>query len=301
MKRVCVIFIAVTLTLSLLTGCAGSPAGDALSARYNTDSATGNERLAAESAEMHSYSMTAGNAAPPDIARKVIFNYYHGLETKDMEVTLAVIEQATAFSGGYIENSSYSDRGSGEQFSYARLICRIPVDNAGGFKSVVENSAHVRSKTEQGQDVTDEYFDAGVRVATLTTQEARLLEMLRHSDVLVDLLELERELARVRTEIERLTGRLRLLDNQVALATFTIDIWLVAEYTENEEPGFIRTMGNAVTGSLGTAAEVVRVALIVLIYALPYLIVVCAGAAAVFLIRRGRKKDKKKTDMEIEL
>jgi hypothetical protein len=293
MKKLCAMIISALLLLSIISGCSGSP-GDMLSSsigrgRENADSAPA-ERWIDEETVLYS---TAGESAPQNTARKVIFNYYHNLETKDMAAALVVIEQATAFSGGYIENSSYSDRGSSEQFGHARIVCRIPVTNAGDFKNVVENAAHVRSKSEQGRDVTDEYFDAEVRVATLTTQEARLLEMLRHSEILSDLLELERELARVRTEIERLTGTLRQLDNQVTLATFTIDIRLVEEYTENDEPSFARTMGNAVTGSLYVVTVVIRVTLIMLIYMLPYLIASGVIVAVVLYIRR-RVKNKKK-------
>lgn len=57
------------------------------------------------------------------------------------------------------------------------------------------------------EDVTTSYFDTNVRIATQQQLEGQLVALLRRpTNRLSDLLEIEREVARVREEIDRLEG-----------------------------------------------------------------------------------------------
>lgn len=72
------------------------------------------------------------------------------------------------------------------------------------------------------QDVTDEWIDVDARLKTQKALEVRYLEILKDATVVTDLLSTEKQLAEVRTEIEKLEGRKRFLDTQVALSTVTV-------------------------------------------------------------------------------
>ena len=81
---------------------------------------------------------------------------------------------------------------------------------------VLELSVHA-------EDITEQYFDLEIQLRNRLALEAKLRQLLERSgNRLSDLLEVEREMTRVRGEIEQLEGRKRLWDNQVGLATLHV-------------------------------------------------------------------------------
>ncbi|MCL2137211.1 MAG: DUF4349 domain-containing protein [Coriobacteriia bacterium] len=224
--------------------------------------------------------------------RKVIFTYDYQLETTAMDETLLALESAVASTGGYIEKSQYSGRDNSDQYSYATLTCRIPTKAVDIFKEAVETAGHVRSKNEQGRDITDEYYDIEAHLKTLYAQEERLLALLQTSGDLSDIIELERELTRVRTEIERLTGALNKYDNLVDLCTFTITIYNVSTFSPPSEESFLTRLGRAARESFQYAISLGQNLVIALVYLFPYLLLVGLVLFIIrIFIRRYRRKN----------
>jgi hypothetical protein len=139
-----------------------------------------------------------------------------------------------------------------------------------------------RTLTLNTEDITTAYFDVGVRIKTQSELERQLVALLaRPTNKLSDLLEIERELARVREEIDRLEGRTRLWDNQVALSSLVITLEEPAPVVAGTGGGLRRTLGQ----SFGAAAENFVLALAAIIVAtgsvLPAIVLVGAGWLAV--------------------
>jgi hypothetical protein len=77
----------------------------------------------------------------------------------------------------------------------------------------------------QAQDVGEEFTDITARVANAHRLEQRLIDLLAtRTGKLSDVLEIERELARIREEIERMEGRLRYLKAHVATSTLSVTV-----------------------------------------------------------------------------
>jgi hypothetical protein len=75
------------------------------------------------------------------------------------------------------------------------------------------------------EDVGEEYTDVTARVANARRLESRLLDLLdRRTGRLEEVLNLERELARVREEIERYEGRLRYLRTRSSISLLTVTL-----------------------------------------------------------------------------
>jgi hypothetical protein len=75
------------------------------------------------------------------------------------------------------------------------------------------------------QDVGEEYTDITARVANSHRLEGRLIDLLAtRTGKLSDVLEIERELARVREEIERMEGRLRYLRAHAATSSLSVTV-----------------------------------------------------------------------------
>ena len=69
------------------------------------------------------------------------------------------------------------------------------------------------------------YFDTDARLKNARVMEQRLIDMLKTKTGKVsDLLQVEKELGRVREEIEKMQGELKYRDSQVQFATVTISL-----------------------------------------------------------------------------
>jgi hypothetical protein len=81
------------------------------------------------------------------------------------------------------------------------------------------------SSSTNAQDVGEEFVDMSARMANARRMEERLVTLLAtRTGKLEDVLAVERELARVREEIERYEGRLRYLRTQVAMSSLSVTV-----------------------------------------------------------------------------
>ncbi len=100
----------------------------------------------------------------------------------------------------------------------------MPADRFAPFAAAVSRLGEVRRNHVGTQDVTEEYFDLEARIRNKQEEEKRLVKHLAASTGnLKDILDVERELSRVRGEAEQMQGRLRFLSNRADLSTVTIN------------------------------------------------------------------------------
>ena len=76
----------------------------------------------------------------------------------------------------------------------------------------------------RSEDVTDTLIDLEARVKNLRALRDRLRSYLEKAANLPEILDVERELARVPSELESLETRLKLLQDRVAVAALTVDV-----------------------------------------------------------------------------
>ncbi len=145
------------------------------------------------------------------------------IEVEKVDPAVLRIRQLAAQVGGYIANSSVS--GGRDQILQATLEVKIPsqrYDEAVGSLSTI---GKVETVNSTAQDVGEEYVDVTARVTNARRLEERLISLLANrTGKLDEVLRVERELARVREEIERYEGRLRFLGARVATSTLTITV-----------------------------------------------------------------------------
>lgn len=145
------------------------------------------------------------------------------IEVDKVDPAILKVRQLVAQSGGYITNSSIS--GGRDQIRQASIEIKIPntkYDEAIGSLSSI---GKVETVSSNAQDVGEEFVDVTARVANARRLEERLIDLLaRRTGKLDEVLRVERELARVREEIERYEGRLRYLTARVAMSTLTINV-----------------------------------------------------------------------------
>ena len=183
-------------------------------------------------------SASRGNAAPTDATSAApLQNFTTGtnaptmlirtghafIEVEKVDPAVIKIRQLAVQVGGYITNSSIS--GGRDQIRQATLELKIPAaqyDLAVGSLSTI---GKVETVASNAQDVGEEFVDVTARVTNARRLEERLISLLANrTGKLDDVLRVERELARVREEIERYEGRLRFLTSRVAMSTLSITV-----------------------------------------------------------------------------
>ena len=307
MKKLIALLLTALMLVSLLAGC-GATSKDAVmeapmeNGAYTEgiyDSIGGNKGQ-----YTGDYDASADQSAPVT-DRKLIRRISMNTETENMDTLLAAIDSKVAALGGYMENreiytgSRYSSYTATRR---ANLTVRIPKDKLDEFVTHVGTESNVTSSTETSDDVTLTYVAVQSRMTALQKEEARLLELIDKAANLSELLELEKRLTEVRTELENVTSQLLLYDNLVDYGTITINISEVQKLTPVAEPTFWTRISTGFMESLRNLWNFLKELAIFLIVALPYLIPMAAVAfGIVLIIRLSIRKRRKRAESKKEL
>jgi hypothetical protein len=149
-----------------------------------------------------------------------------GAATLEVDSLAAALDRARELAGqlgGFVAGTN-AQAGRTRPRS-AMLELRVPsprFDELAQGLGVVGRLEHVQISTE---DVGEEFSDVAARVANGKRMEGRLLDLLaQRTGKLQDALTVERELARVREEIERYEARLRYLQARTSMSRFTLSL-----------------------------------------------------------------------------
>ena len=160
--------------------------------------------------------------------------------------------------GGYTEqnntnvNSIYNDK----KLKYGYLKLRVPQDRFNELVLFLEGSSEVNQKNIIETDVTKEYYEKDNQVKNLELQEVHLRELFEKAQTVEEMLQIENELRRIRTEIDALNISLSDIDDRASMSTITIEVQevLKANITmsnrdnvwERAKEGFINTINGIV-------------------------------------------------------
>jgi hypothetical protein len=147
----------------------------------------------------------------------------------------------------------------------------------------------IQEKTT-GQDVTEEFIDLEARIKTQKALELQFLEIMKQANKVADALEVQRQIAEVRTEIEKLEGRKRFLENRASLSTITISLQSPAAIAVSTS-GFGRNIKEAVADSVGVASSIVLFLIRFVIVMVPIfvLVILPGGLLARYVFRRAQR------------
>src|SRR6266436_4535154 len=163
-------------------------------------------------------------APPPALAnRKLIRNAQVELEITSFD---AAVQKITAFANedsGYVATTSSEKQENGKL--KGQIVVKILPENLDRFLQKIRDLGELKNQTLGTEDITKAYFDTDSRLKNARVMEQRLIDMLKKkSDDINDLLQVERELGRVREQIEQMQGELKYWDSQVQFATVTIQL-----------------------------------------------------------------------------
>jgi hypothetical protein len=170
----------------------------------------------------------------------------------------------------------------------ASMTLKVPVDSFSDLLQRLRDIGKPLQENVSTQEVTDEYVDLDAQVRNLEATEQQYQALLQRAQKIEEILPIHQRLNDVRTQIDRLRGRMNLLQRQSDLSTITLTLVLPAksgsEATVSGEPRVVQTLRDALA-RLGT---ILQVALDALIYVAVYALPVVPFAVAYWWWRRGR-------------
>jgi hypothetical protein len=219
--------------------------------------------------------------SPITINRKLIKTGYITFETTDLQATKSQILDAVKKYEGYIASDNES-----KQYNRISNSIRIRVP-AINFDQLLNDASKGISifdeKNISIDDVTAEFLDIAARIKTKKALEARYLKLLDKAKKVSEMLEIERQIGQLRTEIEAVTGRLKYLKSQVSYATLNISYYKNIP-TENK-------FGNKFSNGFKNGWDNLTWFFVGIINIWPFVLLFIA---ALFIIRNIRKKRKSK-------
>jgi hypothetical protein len=206
------------------------------------------------------------------------------LRAKDVEAASAKVRAETEAAGGYVEHGTLTGDADDRRATYD---LRIPKTELASLRKTIDGLGQVESENEKADDVTEQHADTDARLRNAQTHEKRLLEvMANRAGSVSELVETEKELARVREEVEKLDAEKRTLDARIAMASVHVSITHDAP-SAFETPG--KSIAHAFTAGLhGARALAVGIAVVVAAAGPTVLPILAFALALVWLVRRIR-------------
>ena len=169
------------------------------------------------------------------VNRKLIRNATVELEIVSFD---NAVQKITAFANeehGYVATTDSEKQANGKL--RGQVVVKVLPENLDRFLQKIRSLGELKNQTLGTEDVTRAYFDTDARLKNAHVMEQRLIDMLKAKTGKVsDLLQVEKELGRVREEIEKMQGELKYWDSQVQFATVTISL---AEKDMEEPAAFL--------------------------------------------------------------
>jgi hypothetical protein len=155
-------------------------------------------------------------------SREIIYTGEMTVEVDDVLQSAKSIEELIETSKGFLGSRTSNTDAQGNTSTIISM--RVP---AATFDAVVEQLrtlGEVRSERINAEDVTKQALDLEARLKNLRREEGVIAELFRREGKIEAILQVERELARVRGEIEQGESSLRYLRENVRFSTITVTL-----------------------------------------------------------------------------
>ncbi|HXE74579.1 MAG TPA: DUF4349 domain-containing protein [Candidatus Xenobia bacterium] len=173
-----------------------------------------------------------------EVRRLIAYNVAMAIEVKEFGPAKAKLLQAVEKSGGYVSEASTAETPGQPQ--RADYTLRVPAEKLPALLADLRHLGRVQNEQLSTDEVTEQVVDLDARLRNARNTEQRLIAVLNERTGKVkDILEVEREIARTREEIERMDAQRVNLMNRVQLAT--VQVALLEEFKAQLQPTPIGT------------------------------------------------------------
>lgn len=208
------------------------------------------------------------------------------LKIADYDKFYTAIENLINQSGGYIE-SSYTgmtpyyenNKFVGDQLM-GSVVLRIPSDQFKTVYEAVKTMGVLQSGQQNVQDVTTQISDLKATLSNLKARETSLRALMSKAKNVTEIMEVERELSSVRTQIDQLESSLKGQQQQVSLSTLYINVQVspeVGNQFKNIDGNLVERAKQALIKNINTGIRIFEALFVGLVAWLPVILVAGLG------------------------
>lgn len=300
MKRFLAFLSVILIIAMVLAGCNAKVSSINEASNHKVDNYGYASKDLSESvvtADKTSSDSTQQNEASALTGNKIIKSADIDVETKTYDNSVKDFEAMIIAYNGFIQDSNVEGGREGEN-RLATYTVRVPNQNLENFINKIGDIGVIVKKQIKGEDVTDKYFDTESRVNILKIERERVMNIMSKAANVSELLELEKRLSDINSEIDSLTGTLKKYDALIEYSTVTADIREVERIEPNKPKTFIDNIGYVFSQSLSAIYEGAKIFVLVLTAVLPFAVIIGVILIIIFAILRNRTKKIKKQDSE---
>ena len=154
--------------------------------------------------------------------REIIYTGEMTVEVDDVEAAARQVEKTVLAAGGWVAARQLNTDSEGHRT--ATIEIRVPAASFMDIHDALRKIGEIIHDAIQSQDVGKEFVDLEARLRNLEREETVIAGLFDRKGKIAEVLEVERELARVRGEIEQIRGHLRYLMDQVANSALKVKL-----------------------------------------------------------------------------
>ncbi len=141
---------------------------------------------------------------------------------EDIQNAIDAITGLTGTFNGYVVNSRSWESGNATKGS---ISIRVPAESYFSVLEAIRKLAvDVKAENTAATDVTDQYVDLQSQLTNLQASEQQLLEIMKKSWTVTEILDVQRELASTQGAIERIKGKMTYIENTSSTSLLQIDL-----------------------------------------------------------------------------
>lgn len=171
-----------------------------------------------------------------DEGSKLIKSGSMTFEVKKLDAAKSQVDALLMRLQGYNEQVYYSAHYTQR---YYRLTIRVPNANFDRLIEALENGrGKLKTKDIHVDDVTEEYIDLQIRLENKLAFLKQYKALLRRAKNVKDMVEIQDKIRRIEEEIESKKGRIKYLNDQIALSTLHLRINETVDNDDDATPSF---------------------------------------------------------------
>ena len=284
-------------TLLLVTGCSSMEKSASQADQTSQAKTQVANDSAPEQSEMRKVSLddaTKAESSEVALDRKIIRNADLSLEVPSTTEAQHKVTSIAESRGGFVVTSESKQRENVDPVKRTldiKLVVRVPANQFGPALDEIKGLAsNVPEENVTGQDVTEEFIDLEARIKTQKALELQFLEIMRQANKVADALEVQRQIADVRTDIEKLEGRKRFLENRSSLSTITVNLKSPTPIAVSTS-GFGHSIREAASDSVDLASGIVLffVRFVIMMIPITAFVLLPLGLLVRYLMRRAKR------------
>lgn len=166
--------------------------------------------------------------------RQLIVEAWMSLEVNEIDSMVRQVETVVGQRGGWVESADIVGEAG---YRTANINVRVPADRFDDAMQTLRSLGRVTDEGVSSTDVTDQLIDVEARLGAWRVQEERLIVLLENAATVEDVIDIERRIAEVREDIERVAATQRNLQNRVAASLIRIHLHLPGRFASDPPNG----------------------------------------------------------------